>query len=462
MQRKRRIRPLLWLLLALLLAGLGAAGLRVGPAPRVAIRPALPAIGPATTLAVEVVEPARGISHVEVDLVQGTHRQRLIERSGATLPGWRPFGFRDREITLGTEAGRATTPALVEGSAIVRVTAVGAPSWWRRGRRTVEELELPVRFTPPTIEVLSTATYVTQGGSEAVVYRVGPSTVRDGVRAGDRFFRGWPLPGGGAQDRFALFAAPYDLADGGAIELVAVDDVGNERRARFVDRYSPLPPHTDEVQLSDAFLDRVLPAILAAAPALRATGDRVEDFLLVNRELRRQYARALEQLAGESVPAFLWNAPFLALPGGQVMSSFADRRVYYYGGREIDRQDHLGFDLASIRHADVPAANAGLVVLARDLGIYGNTVVLDHGYGLMTLYAHLSSIDVAPGERVKRGQRLGRSGETGLAGGDHLHFSFLLQGLPVRPVEWWDPAWIANRLKRKLGNALPYSTATGG
>ena len=143
------------------------------------------------------------------------------------------------------------------------------------------------------------------------------------------------------------------------------------------------------------------------------------------------------------------------------MSSFADRRTYYYGGREVDRQTHLGFDLASVSHADVPASNGGLVVLAGYFGIYGNTVVVDHGYGLMSLYAHLSSIDVAKGDRVERGTRLGQSGATGLAGGDHLHFSFLLHGVPVRPIEWWDGHWIEDRLKRKLGNSLPFQASTG-
>ena len=196
--------------------------------------------------------------------------------------------------------------------------------------------------------------------------------------------------------------------------------------------------------------------IRAETPDLADAGGLLENYLAINRDLRAANARELDGLAATTAPSFLWNAPFLALPGGQVMSSFADRRTYFYGGREVDRQDHLGFDLASVARADVPAANAGVVVLARFFGIYGNTVVVDHGYGLMSLYAHLSSIAVAPGDRVQRGAVLGRSGATGLAAGDHLHFSFLLQGLPVRPAEWWDPHWIEDRLKRKLGAALPF------
>jgi murein DD-endopeptidase MepM/ murein hydrolase activator NlpD len=139
------------------------------------------------------------------------------------------------------------------------------------------------------------------------------------------------------------------------------------------------------------------------------------------------------------------------------MERFAARRTYYYDDKEVDHQTHLGFDLASTQHAPVPAANRGVVMLADDFGIYGNTVILDHGYGLMSLYAHLSSIDVKPGQTVERGQRVGLSGATGLAGGDHLHFATLIRGVPVTAVEWWDSHWIQDRVARKLGSALPFA-----
>ncbi len=121
----------------------------------------------------------------------------------------------------------------------------------------------------------------------------------------------------------------------------------------------------------------------------------------------------------------------------------------------MDTQDHLGFDLASVARAAVQSANDGVVLHSGWFGIYGNAVVLDHGYGLLSLYGHLSSISVAQGEEVIRGQELGRTGATGLAGGDHLHFAILLHGLPVNPVEWWDDHWIQDRLRLKLGEALP-------
>ena len=92
----------------------------------------------------------------------------------------------------------------------------------------------------------------------------------------------------------------------------------------------------------------------------------------------------------------------------------------------------------------------GKVLLAEWLGIYGNCVILDHGMGIGSLYAHLSVIDVKPGDSASKGQILGRSGMTGLAAGDHLHFTMLVGGRPVNPVEWWDPHWLEDRWLSKL------------
>ena len=139
-----------------------------------------------------------------------------------------------------------------------------------------------------------------------------------------------------------------------------------------------------------------------------------------------------------------------------VKGNFADRRAYLAAGIQVDTQDHLGFDLASLKGAPVQAANAGTVVLARYFGVFGNCVIVDHGFGLMSLSAHLSTMAVKPGDRVTRGQELGRTGATGLAGGDHLHFTMLLHGLAITPVEWWDAHWIQDRLKLKLADALPW------
>jgi len=458
-KRKSRAWRVLIVVLVVLVGVVVFAQLRVGGVPTIEITPEMPALGPATPVTVTVVEPRRGLTDVQIELVQGETVTPLAEKSyepRGALAFWRPATETD-EIAL--EVGRKTVAGLQEGEATLRVIAGRAGTWLRRPEPAVQELTLPVRLRPPTLAVLSSQHYLEQGGSEAVVYAVGDTSVRDGVQVGDRFFPGFPLPGGGPRDRFALFAAPWDLDreedEESTIELTAVDELGNEARVRFLDLYTPRPYKTGRIELSESFMERVVPQILAQTPELSDRGDLLESYVQINSELRRRNRARLVELAGDSAEAFLWQSAFLQMPGSRVMSPFAVERTYVFDGREVDREFHLGYDLATVRRDAVPAANDGIVELAGYFGIYGNAVVLDHGYGLMTLYGHLSSITVSVGERVSRGQTLGRSGETGLAGGDHLHFAVLLQGMPVDPVEWWDRRWIANRIGRKLGDASP-------
>jgi len=119
----------------------------------------------------------------------------------------------------------------------------------------------------------------------------------------------------------------------------------------------------------------------------------------------------------------------------------------------VDQEYHLGYDLAVTRRYPVEAANDGVVVFAGDLGIYGNAVIIDHGYGINTLYGHMSSIDVSVGDTIKKKQIIGRTGETGLAAGDHLHYGVYIYGVPVRPVEWWDEKWINDNILNKIEEA---------
>jgi murein DD-endopeptidase MepM/ murein hydrolase activator NlpD len=245
------------------------------------------------------------------------------------------------------------------------------------------------------------------------------------------------------------------MENAGEIRLVARDAVGNEARVAFIDQYTRRPLTTDTIRISDAFMERVVPEIVAAS-AFRSRGALLEDYLFINDKLRARNSEVLTKIASHSIERFLWKREFLQMRNAKVMSDFADRRTYVYNGEEIDQQDHLGFDLASTRGAEIQAANDGVVVLARYFGIYGNAVVIDHGYGLMSLYGHLSSIAVNGGQPVDRGHVIGRSGATGLAGGDHLHFTMLIHGLPVDPREWWDSHWIHDRLSLKFGAALPF------
>ena len=158
----------------------------------------------------------------------------------------------------------------------------------------------------------------------------------------------------------------------------------------------------------------------------------------------------VRKVTAQSAPKRLWEGPFEQLVNSKVTSRFAEHRSYFIDGEKNSEAIHFGYDLASTAAAPITAANAGRVVYADDLGIYGNCVVIDHGLGLATLYGHLSRIDVGAGDEVAKGETLGLSGATGLAGGDHLHFAILVGGTYVDPLEWWDPAWVRTHIEARL------------
>jgi murein DD-endopeptidase MepM/ murein hydrolase activator NlpD len=441
---------------AVLLVFLAQGIFLAGSMPFIEIQTGVKAIGRQTPFQVEVAESRRGLTYVKAELVQGDRSAALIEKSYPESSQFLPWESGQTADTLSGSAGTQNLPELKEGTAQIRVTVRRAATWLRHPAPRIYEISLPVRLRPPSLEITSTRMYVTRGGCELVTYRIGATAVRDGVQAGPWWFPGYPLPGKDGQDRFALFAAPYDMQDPD-IRLVVADDAGNTMEKDFIDAFHDRTFKADTLDITDAFIGRVVPDILAQSPEIEDRGNPLDNYIAVNRELRLKNAATLKSLAGKSKPAFLWTKPFLMLPNGKVMATFGDRRTYRYQGATIDTQTHLGYDLASVRKAEVPAANDGIVVFAGFLGIYGNAVIIDHGYGLMTIYGHLSSIAVSEGQQVARGSTIGRTGTTGLAGGDHLHYGTLLQGLPVNPIEWSDSHWIRDRIAKKLGVAAPFT-----
>ena len=296
-----------------------------------------------------------------------------------------------------------------------------------------------------------------------VIYRVTPADVVSGVRVGDVEYPGYSATdvvlGAGADTelRVALFALLPDQDLGTPIAVFARDEAGNDASTAFVDRVFPKPFRRSRIELNRRFIERVVPEILQRSPELdleaTSAGDTLAAFLAINRDLRRSNGERITDVTAATSPVRLWTGPFVQLGNSQVEAGFADHRTYLYEGKEVDQQVHLGIDLAVTAAVPVVAANAGRVIHDDWLGIFGNCVIVDHGMGLSTLYGHLSSIDVKIGDTLTMGQVIGKSGMTGLAAGDHLHFTMLLNGQPVNPVEWWDPHWIEDRVERKLKEA---------
>ncbi len=471
-ERPKRSRAPLYAVAALIIVGgigfaVWSAGV-VGAPPSITIS-APDAVGPSGEVVVKVTEPVRGVVDVTVSVSgPGVDARTAAEVHHPAPPrAWSPAG--PAEETLRFPIGKAVWPELREGTMTVTVTATAASSWARSPGPVSSSAEVKVMLTPPTVTPMSSFVHVAQGGAEAIIYEVGPSATLDGVivqRKGEGepwVFRGSPLPGGPPSRHFVLFAVPYDddgpEADVKArVQLFAEDAVGNRSTAPFVHKFIPRPMPTDTITLKDGFLQKVTAEIFPQTPSLSRSGDLLADYLTLNRELRRSNAKALVALSDtKSASSFLWSQTFQPFDNASIKGAFADRRTYRYNDNVVDTQDHLGFDLARVERTAVNAGNDGVVVQAEYFGIYGNCIVIDHGFGLMSLYAHLSAMNVAVGDKVKRGDTIARTGATGLAGGDHLHFTMLLHGQAINPIEWWDGHWIKDRLKLKLGDALPWT-----
>jgi len=137
------------------------------------------------------------------------------------------------------------------------------------------------------------------------------------------------------------------------------------------------------------------------------------------------------------------------------VADFGDERHYFYRDKtkEISQSYHVGYDFASTKHAPIISSNRGLVVFADRNGIYGKMPLIDHGFGLYTLYGHCSKVLVEEGEEVEAGQVIARTGMTGLALGDHLHFGILIQGVEVWPMDWMKQNWIKKNIDKVFQKA---------
>ncbi|MSO81958.1 MAG: M23 family metallopeptidase [Acidobacteria bacterium] len=426
--------------------------------PRIDIRQPERFIGLATSLDVMVESPGGQFTRVDVTVEQGDRSYPVFSLAQPAQAGVRQE-TADR-IYIMRPVGKRDVPGLQPGPARIVVRAARPVLYGLREAESEMARDVEVRLEPPRIAVLSTLHYINHGGAEFVVYRATPADVDSGVRVGDQTYPGFPASGAGIQadaaTKVAFFALLHVQDLNAPISLYARDQAGNETTAPLEHRAFPKRFARSRIEIDAAFLERIVPAIAATTPDMAIStspADLVVSFLRINGDLRKRNSETIAEQTGKTSREMLWKDAFQALGNASVEAGFADNRTYLHQGKEIDRQVHLGFDLAVTQRIPVLAANTGVVVYAADLGIYGNCVIVDHGLGVQSLYAHLSSIDVKAGDRVEKGAALGRSGMTGLAGGDHLHFTMLVHGHPVNPVEWWDPKWMQDRVLRKIAEA---------
>jgi murein DD-endopeptidase MepM/ murein hydrolase activator NlpD len=404
------------------------------------VNPPVTAIGMATPVKVHVSNP-HGVRRVTAWLEQSGQRYQVFNQES---PARRLLFWRHKEAPrdVAFTAGKGNAPNLKDGKARLVIEAVSNDL---RGRTDAAGYDVEVSTRPPRVVADGYQHYINQGGMELATLAPSGYVTESGVKVGKYTFRSFPLPGR-TGERFAMFAYPWDLGPDVAPFAYATNPTGTVARGTFFYKVFPRKFRVRDFELTDPIMDKLVNQIDPSG-----TGTLLDRFLKINRDLRRQNNQTLADLRLKTEEKVLWNGPFIRL--GKEESMFADVRNYIYKGQKVDQQVHLGYDLSNVQHVPVQAANDGRVVYAADLGIYGNCIVVDHGYGLQSIYGHLSEISVKPGDLVKKAQTMGHSGATGLALGDHLHFSMQIDGVQINPVEWWDDHWIRDRIMSKLNPA---------
>ena len=402
--------------------------------PTVDLQSPVTTLGQATPIAVHVRD-SHGIRRLAAFVEQNGARYSVFETT-------QPSRLADTSASF--SAGVKTTPQLRDGKARLIFEATSNDFLRKTGRF---ESDVTVVTQPPTVSVDSEQHYLYLGMADLATFNVAGSFKEAGVRVGDQTFRAWPVPGGKG-GFFSLFAFAWNMPAGTIPLVYAANGAGNDVSSPIVVQFpkKEQPRYTvHDLQVSDAFMQKVVGELDP-----NGSGDLIARFVKINNEMRRANNKTLSELRFKTADKFLWSQPFARQAHSQAEATFADLRNYMYQGKKIDQQVHLGYDLAVTQHVGVEASNDGRVVYAAPLGIYGNCVVVDHGYGLQTIYGHMSQINVHDGDMVKRGQVMGLSGMTGMAGGDHIHFAMQLDGVQIDPKEWWDSHWIQDHIAKRV------------
>ena len=332
----------------------------------------------------------------------------------------------------------------------LKIVVTDSSLWnFLQGNKSEKILDINVDYKRPNVNVLANSYSITQGGSALVVFQAEDDNLAKlYIEAGGRQYQAQPYKREGYYA--SLIAWPFNETSFVA-KVVAIDKAENKRIADIHFYLKNKKYRVSWIQAKDKFIDGKITELTSNSVDYAHITDRLERLRAINETMRLKNEEMIHALGKEVSTEILdtWKMKkFYPLRNGQRVASYGDERHYYYKTKDnqVSHSYHVGYDLASTKMAVIKTSNAGKVVYANDNGIYGNMPMIDHGLGLYSLYGHCSQLLVNEGDELKAGQAIAKTGVSGLALGDHLHFGLLVQGLEVRPVEWFDQSWIRKNI----------------
>jgi murein DD-endopeptidase MepM/ murein hydrolase activator NlpD len=366
-------------------------------------------------------------------------RESVVVAKGSLAPN-----TKSTKVQINYPKGKVLDKRAKELTLIIKAT--DASKWnMFSGNSATKQVKIKVDFKRPNVNILANSRSINQGGSALVVFQAKDDNLKDlYILANNHKFKPSPYKSEGYYA--SLIAWPF-TQDSFDAKIVATDKAGNKRETH-IPLYHHNPKYrTSYIKASDKFIDGKITDLASSNPDYADIDDRLQRLKAINETMRLKNEQLIHKLASKVSDDMVvsWKIKkFYPLKNARKVASFGDHRYYYYGSKDnvVSESYHLGYDLASTKMASIRASNPGKVVFADENGIYGNMPLIDHGLGLYTLYGHCSELLVKEGDEVVAGQVIAKSGMTGLALGDHLHFGILVQGIEVRPVEWFDQKWI--------------------
>ncbi len=410
-----------------------------------------PGIGAdALSAKLRISDTGGGLDEVVVRLSQRNQPQQLAKRIFAEQH------VESDEIEFTINAKDLT---LREGKAELEVLAFDRTLW---SNATHLVLPLVVDFAKPRIDVITPQQNGVAGGTELVFFKVvGKAPSQQGVE-----YQGTLYPAFQAKllDSsfksyhdlyFAFFPVPIDFSDDAPrMKIMARDDIGNAATANFKyqvrSRRFPTPQTALDLPRAQKITDSLLAANKDSGSGFTPTGSPAKDLALLLKITHLHDEVVLSEAFSTNDGRKWWSQsfgrPVMTLPS----STMGEQRGYSLEGEEFWRATAGGVRFAVPSRTAVQAANAGRISYTGELGYFGKTVIIDHGFGLTSLYAHLSEITGKVGDEVAAAQAIGRTGDSGFSLGEEVYFEIRMHGVPVSPNEWWDATWVSDHITRKI------------
>lgn len=342
--------------------------------------------------------------------------------------------------------------------ALLKVEAFDTSKWnFFMGNKLDVEFKFKIDKKAPIINVIGNSYSIMRGGSAIAIVEIKDEHLKDKAIYFNSKERFELIPFYKPNFYMAIIAWPITMESFEKFDLVAVDKAGNSVMTKIPFYLKKYREKNDSLKISDEFIQRVSKNVLIESGEKVPT-EAQEIFIKTNRELRAKNVNHIKEITKEKMSKEMKNIwdikTFDRLPASMTVAGFGEKRKYTYNDVQIDEAWHLGNDWASIKKAKIFTTNAGKVIFSNYLGIYGDTLIVDHGFGLATLYAHTSQANVKVNDQVKAGDYIANTGSTGAVFGDHLHFGVLVQGIEVNPNEWLSKQWIVDNVTNVINDAV--------